>query len=254
MTPRLLGHRGAAAERPENTLLSFARAVEIGVDAIETDVQVTADGHVVIAHDPTGARMAGQHQTIAAVSFEEVRQWDAGWGFVDDRGERPFAGRGLRIPTLAEALDHFPNVRFNVDVKPRAPHLVEPLLGLLRAHGAEERVTLASFHAEVVRAVRDAGHRGPTALSRREVVAVAFMPRFGARRFVGGNAVQIPTHAGPLDLSSRGFIDKCHRLGLWVDYWTVNDPVEADVLLDRGADGLISDDPARIKPIVDRYR
>jgi glycerophosphoryl diester phosphodiesterase len=254
MTPRLLGHRGACAERPENTLLSFAHALEIGVDAIETDVHMTADGHVVVSHDPTGARMAAVDRPIATTTLAEVQSWDAGWGFVDASGLRPFAGRGLHIPTLGEALDRFPSMRFNVDVKQRSPSLVEPLLSLLRDRGAEERVTLASFHEDVIRAIRVGGHRGPTALSRREVVAVAFMPRLGARHFVGGNAMQIPLRAGPLDLSSRAFIDKCHRLGLWVDYWTVNDPIEADVLLDRGADGLISDDPARLKPIVDRYR
>lgn len=254
MTPRLLGHRGACAELPENTLPSFARAVEIGVDVIETDVHMTADGHLVTCHDPDGTRVAGVEKAIAACTLAEVQSWDAGWGHRDAAGERPFAGRGIYLPTLAEVLERFDEMRFNVDLKQRTPSIVEPLLDLLRALRAEERVTLASFHADVIAGVRSRGYRGTTALTRREVAMVALMPRRGARRLVGGHAAQIPLRAGPLDLSSRAFIDKCHQLGLWVDYWTINDPIEADVLLDRGADGIISDDPARLKPIVDRYR
>jgi glycerophosphoryl diester phosphodiesterase len=250
----LLGHRGAAAERPENTLPSFERALEIGVDVLETDVHMTADGHIVVSHDGDGRRMAGVPRRIADCTLAELRRWDAGRGFVDASGRMPFAGRGLAVPTLAELLERFPSARFNLDVKQRHPPMVEPLLALLRAHGAEERVTLASFYGDVMLAVRR-GFHGATALAQNEVLRLVLTPLSILRRTgVAGTAVQVPTRAGPFDLASRAFVDKCHALGLRVEYWTVNDPLVADVLLDRGADGLISDDPARLKPLVDRYR
>lgn len=254
VTPRLLGHRGACAERPENTMESFERAVAHGVDVLETDVHLTRDGHIVVSHDPDGRRSANTSAQIRESTLAEVQTWDVGWGYVAADGTRPYAARGMRMPALADVLEAFPNQALNVDIKQSEPPMVEPLVALLRKTGAAERVTLASFHTRAIREVRARGFEGPTALSRDEVLALIFLPAWAGQHAVKGNAVQIPPRTGGLDLSTRSFIDKCHRLGLWVDYWTVNDPVQAEVLLDRGADGLISDDPGRLRPIVDRYR
>ena len=249
-----MGHRGACAERPENTMASFARAVEIGVDVLEMDVHMTADGVIVVSHDETGARAANVSHAIAACAIDDVRCWDAGWGYRDTEGGRPFAASGHTIPTLAEALSTFADVGFNVDIKQRTPSMVEPLLALLREHDAEERVTLASFHGPVIREVRRRGYPGETVLARDEVAALIAAPKLALRFFrPGGTAVQVPIRAGPLELGSRSFIDKCHALDLRVDYWTINDPIEAEVLLERGADGVISDDPAALKPVFERY-
>src|SRR5690242_3140965 len=92
----LYAHRGAAAEQPENTLPSFERALALGADALEMDVHATRDGVIVVSHDPDGARMTGVRRALAAATWDEVRTWDAGWGFAEAGGGpgRPFAGRG----------------------------------------------------------------------------------------------------------------------------------------------------------------
>ena len=113
----LYAHRGAAAELPENTLPSFARALELGADALELDVHATKDGVVVVSHDPDGARLCGVAAAIHEVSFAEVSRWDAGHGFVDARGGRPHAGRGIGMPRLLDVLRAFPGVPLNVDLK-----------------------------------------------------------------------------------------------------------------------------------------
>ncbi len=249
---RLMGHRGACAECPENTLASFQRAVDLGVDALEMDVHLTADGVVVVSHDETGARAANIQRAISAATLAEVRSWDAGWGFCDPSGARPFAGCGCTIPTLEEVLARF-SLRLNIDIKQHTPSMIAPLLSLLRRHDAEHRVTLASFSGPVIRQVRRSGYPGETVLARDEVMALLFAPQ-RLRQLLGhgGDAVQVPLRAGPIDFGSRRFIDRCHRLGLRVDYWTVNDPVVAEVLLERGADGIISDDPRALIPVFDR--
>jgi len=253
-SPRLIGHRGAAAERPENTMVSFERALEIGVDVLETDVHQTGDGHIVISHDATGMRAAGVDRAIAQCSLAEVQTWDAGSTFVDPEGKRSFAGRGIRIPTLAELLAAAQDVRLNLDIKPPNPGMVGPVLALLDRFGAAERVTLASFHRAVIRAVRSRGFAGQTVLCRDEVLALLALPeRWLGWLGVSGERLQIPVRAGPIRLASRRFIDRCHRLGLAVDYWTVNDPIAAEVLLHRGADGVMTDDPAAIKPVFERF-
>jgi glycerophosphoryl diester phosphodiesterase len=253
--PLLYAHRGAATERPENTLESFARALALGADALETDLHLTADGHVVAAHDPTLARTAGSPVAIRLATLEELRRCDVGWGFVDRDGARPFAGRGVRVPTLEEVLDAFPGVRLNVDVKQRAPAMVTPLLDLLRRTRAEDRVLVTSFDGAVLRAVRAAGYPGRTGLSATEVLRLFALPTAALRAMpLRGGAVQVPPRARGLRLDTSGFVAKCHDLGLRVDYWTLNDPAEAERLLALGADGIMTDDPAAIAPVFARWR
>jgi len=253
--PLLYAHRGAASEQPENTLPSFARALELGADALETDLHLTADGHVVASHDATLSRMAGVPVVIRLATLEELRRCDVGWGFVDRDGRRPFLGRGLRVPTLEELLDAFPGVSWNVDVKQRAPSMVGPVLELLRRKRAEQRVLVASFDAATLRAVRAAGYSGRTGLGLTEVLRLYAAPLAALRAVkLGGGAVQIPPSAQGLRLDTAGFVAKCHALGLRVDYWTIDDPVEAERLLKLGADGIMTDDPAAIAPVLKRWR
>jgi glycerophosphoryl diester phosphodiesterase len=249
--PRLLyAHRGAAVEYPENTLPAFRRAVEIGVDAIETDVHMTRDGHVVISHDPTAERMANARARWCDLDLADARRFDLGWGHVAPDGTRPHAGKGISLCTLEEAIVELPGVRWNVDLKQASPSMVDPVLALLRRLRAEERVTLASFRLRTLLAVRRRGYGGETALSQPEVVALLVASdRMWRRVPLAGTAAQVPLAAGPIRLDTARFIERCHRRGLRVDFWTVNRPDEAARLLALGADGIMTDDPAAIAPI-----
>jgi glycerophosphoryl diester phosphodiesterase len=239
---RLYGHRGASAHEPENTLPAFERALADGANALELDVHLTSDRHFVIAHDPDGRRLAGEPDHIRRVALERVRRWRL----------RPTTGdpsRPYHVPTLGEVLESFPEVPMSIDLKPDDPHAVPDLLELLARHGAEERVILASFSTRVVRRIRGLGYPGWTALTRPEVAALRFLPAPLARRLVAGHAAQVPVRSGPVRLDGRPFVARCRRLGLRVDYWVVNDPAQAGALLDAGATGVMSDDPAAIAPV-----
>jgi glycerophosphoryl diester phosphodiesterase len=248
---RLYAHRGASAEAPENTLPSFRRALEIGVDALELDVHMTRDGHPVVSHDPTAQRMANVPVRWCDLDLAEARRLDLGWGFVAPDGGRPFAGQGIRIPTFEELLVELPGVILNVDIKQRQPSMVGAMLRLLRAHRAEARVVLASFHWRTLVEVRRRGYDGDTALSQPEVIAMLTTPRAVLARvpFLGGCA-QIPVRSGPVVLARPAFLAKCHALGMRVDFWTINDPAEARRLVELGADGIMTDDPRAIAPVI----
>lgn len=242
-------HRGAAAERPENTLPSFRRALELGADALETDVHLTLDGEVVAIHDPDGRRMAGVARSVAECTLAEVQRWDVGHGFVDAAGARPFAGSGYRVPTLRELLTELPPVPLNVDLKDETPALVERFVAVVRECNAEERVTGASFHHRNLKRLRALGYHGQTSLARSEFLCVWLTPRL-LQGSPPGDRAQIPTHVGPLSLARPAVVRKLKALGLRVDYWTVNEPALARHLVEIGADGVMTDDPARIVPAV----
>jgi glycerophosphoryl diester phosphodiesterase len=221
---RIYAHRGASLELPENTLPAFRRAIELGADALETDAHVTADGVLVLSHDPDGSRMFRVPRRIAECTFEEVRSWGA--------------------PSLEEMLGAFPGVPINVDLKVEAAVLA---VQTLRRLGAEEQVLLASFRSSTLRRVRALGYRGSTSLGRSEVARLLSLPAAAQRGPLAcpGRAAQLP-----LSLAQPWVVARCHALGIRVDYWTVNDPAQALRLVALGADGIMTDDPARIVPVV----
>ncbi len=247
--PVLYAHRGASAELPENTLEAFHRALAVGATALETDVHRTRDGHVVISHDPTGARAAGVPTRIRDATLAEVKSWDVGSGpHVRELGRA--AGARFTMPTLEEALSALPGVPFNVDIKQHDEATARAVVSAVRRANAAPRVLLASFDARTVRHVRQLEYEGPTGLGQGEVVRLLALPSPILRLFpLGGRAAQIPTHAGPVRLDRRALIDKAHRLGIQVHYWTINTAPEAERLLGLGADAIMTDDPAAIAPV-----
>ena len=242
---RLYGHRGAPAHLPENTLPAFERALADGANALELDVHPTADGHFVVAHDPDGRRMAGVAEQIRTSTLDQVKRWNVAAG----------TGRGdlghHSVPSLSETLEAFPTVPMSIDLKPDAPEAVPLLLEVVARHSAEERVTLASFSTRVVRTIRSLGYPGRTTLAKSEVAVIRFLPGALAKLYVSGNAAHIPVEHNGIRLDGRRFIKRCRDLGLRIEYWVVDDPEEARRLLDLGATGIMSDDPAVIAPVFD---
>ena len=228
--PRVLAHRGLAIDAPENTLLAFERAAAVGVDYVETDVHVSADGVAVLAHDPSLGRVAGRDVEVARLTMDELRSVDL--------------GQGQAFASLEEALDAFPDLRFNIDVK--APGAVAPAVAAIERTRAASRVLLTSFSERrrlqlgvlVPQAVTSAGSRG--VITTRLVSALRWPAAVGlARR--GAAALQVPERVGRFRLVTAGFVEAVHRAGAEVHVWTVNDPADMARLLDLGVDGLVTD-------------
>jgi len=246
VSPVVYAHRGASLERPENTVESFALALELGADAVETDAHMTRDGRIVLSHDPSGSRMAGVARAIRDASLEDVRSWDVSARFAPRPGDPPIE-RPHRMPTLDEVLAAFPGVFFNVDAKQEEPDMMPALLRSIRAAGAEGRVRIASFSSRNLVRARALGYEGPLGLSPRELARAMLLPGFLARRAsIHGDAAQVPRRARGVTFASQSSIDRLHRLGLRVDFWTIDDPTEARALLALGADGIMTDDIRRI--------
>lgn len=248
---RLYAHRGASAILPENTLEAFARALSDGADALETDVHVTRDGAVVVHHDRTGHRTAGIARAVAQVTLDEVRRWDAGQGLV--LGGLRMGGRGYRVPTLDALLGAFPDVPVNVDIKAHGRSVAARVIEVVRQCGAEARVTLTSVDDATCRAVRALGYRGPVGLGRLAGLFVVAAPRFLLRRFrPPGQALQIPWKFKGQRFDRPEVVQRARELGLRLDYWTIDDPALAASLVALGADGVMSNDPGRVRGAIDR--
>lgn len=235
--PRVLAHRGlvtAAGEDSgvwENSAAAFAAAHAAGVEYIETDCQVTADGDVVLFHDATLLRLLGDPRAVSDVRTRELR------GVFADHG-------GLL--TVAEALASFPDVRFNIDVKTAAA--VDPLGPILAEHthrvlvtsfsDAHRRATLASVlrAGASTRPATSGGSRTIAAL--RALSALRLSP---ARVLRDVDALQIPERQAPLTVLTPALLRAAHRHGVEVHVWTVNEPEDMVRLVAGGVDGIVSD-------------
>ena len=158
------------------------------------------------------------------------------------------------MPTLEEVLRDLPPVPLNIDIKRHDDHAARAVVELVRRHRAEERVLLASFDAGTLRTVRRLGYEGRTGMGVSEILRLVFLPERALRlRPFKGAAAQVSPRVGPVALDRSAFVARAHGLGLMVDYWTINDPEDAARMLRLGADGIMTDDPARIAPVFARF-
>lgn len=241
--PLVFAHRGGGDEVPENSLTAFAQMKDLGVLHIETDVHCTADGKVVVHHDPIVDRTYDGTGRVANLTWDEIRQM------------RNAAGE--RMPLLEEVLEEHPELWFNIDAKD--DRVVDPLLHVLDRHKAFDRVMLASFSESRLKKIRRKA-RGAVSTSLgvssvlRLVAAAQTATDPGSWGIpgprVGVRAVQVPYRQGPVSVVNPRFIAAAHTLGLAVHVWTINDPAQMVELLDMGVDALITDRPTLAKELL----
>ena len=251
----MFAHRGASGEAPENTLIAFQRAVELGIVYAELDVHASHDGYVVVSHDPTLERTTNGHGQIRKLSLAELQTFDAGYHFSSDGGQTfPFRATGVKIPTLGEILERFPTLHFTIEIKQTDPPIEELVLAEVCACGREDHVVLASEHDAVLARVRALAPEIATSFAYAEVLD--FIQRVAAYQLVGyqppGQALQIPPVFQGIPLVTAQTVAAAHALGCEMHAWTIDEPQEMKRLLDLGVDGIMSNFPNRLLEVVRR--
>jgi len=234
---------------PENTLTAFENAVRgWGADMLEMDVRSTRDGEAVVIHDETVDRTTDGTGLVADLTLEQLQRLDAGYRFRDPEGHHSFRGKGVTIPTFEAVLEALPGIRLNVEAKDSrsAPGMVKSIL----RHQAQDRVLVAAEWERNRRSVR--GYPGPWGASQRNLIqffSIIHTPF--ARHFTPEcDALQIPeTHYGIRILSGR-FLREAHERNLPVHVWTVDDPEDMRRLVGMGVDGIQTDRPDLLAPIL----
>jgi glycerophosphoryl diester phosphodiesterase len=231
--PLAFAHRGGALHPDliglENTLEAFRCATDLGYRYLETDVQTTSDGVLMVFHDDVLDRTTDQVGPILSRTRADLEGVVVG-------------GRAL-VPTLESALEEFPDARFNIDLKSAA--CVEPMVALVDRMQVHDRICVGSFEERVLRRFRSR--------SRGRVVTSCGVLTVGALRFApfarhlapllrdSGKALQVPHVYRGITYTDRRFVERAHAGGRQVHVWTIDDRDEMEYLLDLGVDGIISD-------------
>jgi glycerophosphoryl diester phosphodiesterase len=213
-----IGHRGARAYEPENTLRSFKKALEIGVDAVELDVRKTKDNQLVVIHDPDIKRTTDGEGLVSELTLGEIK------GFSAEKGEK--------IPTLKEALD-FLDKKVKIVIELKETGYEEKVLAVVRENSLQKNVVIVSFMEEALQKVKDLESQVETGLiyvkhknpvkAALDLKASYLLPLY---RF---------THTAN--------VQKAHENGLKVIVWTINNPGEVAEYQKKGVDGIASDKP-----------
>lgn len=210
---------------------AFQRAVDLGYRYLETDVHATADGVVVAFHDDDLRRTCGRPGRISDLPWAEVAAARV-------RGAEP-------IPRLADLLESFPDARINIDCK--TDRVLGPLGDELVRTGVLDRVCVGSFSDR--RLIRLRHRFGSTLCTSAGPVELGLL-RFTGFTRPGPLAAQVPVAARGLTVVTERFVRSCHRRGIEVHVWTVDEPAEMHRLLDLGVDGLMTDRPAVLRDVL----
>jgi glycerophosphoryl diester phosphodiesterase len=254
--PMILGHRGAAGSAPENTLPSFERCLALGAHAIESDVQVTADGVPVLLHDPDLARVSDRAVDASQLAWAELGAIDAGYHFgIEKRGraepdrDDAFRGQGYRVPSVAEAFEAFPEARFNLEIKTLANDAVAKVVALVAEHERAERTLLVAGDDALMQSLRaEISKQGvdvATSASVSEIVAVIRSAQSGSAPPREIQSLQVPEQFGGSDLVTPELVAHAHAHDIRIHVWTLNTETEMNRVLDRGVDGVVTDFPER---------
>jgi glycerophosphoryl diester phosphodiesterase len=213
-----IGHRGARAYEPENTLSSYKKALELGVDAVELDARRTKDGEIIVIHDAEVDRTTNGRGLVSQLTLKEIKQFNT--------------EKDQKIPTLEEALD-FLDKKVKVLIELKETGFEEKMLKVIRKKELEKNVIIVSFLEEALRKVRElddivetgliyTNHKNPIKTAS-DLKANYLLPLY---RF---------THTAD--------VQKAHQNGLKVIVWTINKREEVAEYVKKGVDGITSDRP-----------
>jgi glycerophosphoryl diester phosphodiesterase len=243
----IIGHRGASGGAPENTLAAFRLAADLGAQAIETDLQLTRDGRLVLMHDDQLQRTTNGRGVVTAKNFDELRKLDAGSWFpkrIIAKRRSPARFAGEAIPCIEELFElaRERDIGLYLEMKaPCAPGAEKAVVAAIHAAGAIARSTVICFDLGVLQRVREIDSN----------IALGYLfnkklPDAVARAVSAGAKVILPR----ADRVTAELVAEAKRRRLQVVTWTVNDPKIMKHLMGVGVDGIMSDFPDRLAGVL----
>lgn len=240
---------------PGNTLLFLDRVAALGVDVLEMDVHMTADGHIVLLHDATVDRTSTGSGPVSHFTLAELQALEVGGNWTADDGVTyPYRGQGLTVPTLDAVFERFPAYPTNIEIKAEDPAIAPVLCDTIRAHGMTDWVLVVSSRDGALDAFREICPEVATGAHRGDVTRFVFLNFVWSAGIISPpyRAFQVPEVSGGIPVVTPAFVRAAHRANVQVHIWTINDPDEMQRFLDMGVDGIMTDKPEALMALIGR--
>ena len=247
--PLVIAHQGGDGVWPGDTMFAFEKAVEIGADVLEMDAHITKDSHIVLMHDEEVDRTTDGRGLIEEMTLDELKQLDAAFRWSNDDGKTfPYRGQAIRVPTLEELFQRFPQMRYVIEIKLTQNPIDGPLCDLIREYNMQNNIMVASFHDEAMQNFRKTCPEIATSASRTEVrnfvlLGKAFLSGFLAPQYQSIQPPYDPKESMNIPIMTERFIREAHAKNVRVEPWTVDDPELMKRYIEWGVDGIMTDRP-----------
>jgi len=256
--PFLLGaHRGGQFVWPENTVLCFKESAKTFPDILlETDARMTKDGAVILMHDDSVERTTNGTGKIGELTLAQIKALDAGYTFTKDNGATfPYRGKGVTVPTLAEALEAAPDSNFLVEFKGPA-ELADRCVKIIRDVKAQNRVLIASFTPETMSRTREIAPELPTCYDFTSGAALlsALRGDAWASYTPTSDVLSMDEDMLPQFQLKPEEIQAIRAKGIKFQIHTINEPGKMRTYLDLGVDSILSDAPDLLAKAIDDWK
>ncbi|WP_226701993.1 glycerophosphodiester phosphodiesterase [Microbulbifer elongatus] len=237
---------------PGNTMLYLRKMVALGVDALEIDLNLTADGHLVLIHDGTLERTTDGSGEVGDKSLSELQGLNAAYHWSADGVHYPYRDNPQPLVTIDEAFAAFPHTPMIIELKDDQGRAAEALANAIKSAGREDSVIVSSFHLGVIRKFRSLCPRVATGATLPEALLFyaahcVFAERFLKPKF---NTMQLPPSYYGLPVFTRRFLQAARRCGLHLAVWTVDKTESMHKYIALGVDGIVTNRPDRLLKIL----
>ncbi|WP_250458981.1 glycerophosphodiester phosphodiesterase [Microbulbifer litoralis] len=238
---------------PGNTLFYLQKMVELGVDALELDLNLTADGHLVLMHDGTVDRTSDGSGAIIEMTLDELRELNVAHRWSSDGGRYPYRDSPLRIATIDEVFAALPETPIVIELKNDDPLAARVLSDAIEKAGCEARVIVSSFHRGVIREFRRLSPRVATGATMPEALLFFIAQWLFAERLLSPayQTMQLPMHYYGIPVFSARFVNAARNCGLHLSVWTVDEPEDMRDYIELGLDGIVTNRPDRLMALLE---
>lgn len=228
---------------PGDTLVFLERAAEFGVDILEMNVHLTADGHVVLMHDETVDDTTNGSGKVSDMTLDEIKSLEVGVNWTQDSGVTyPYRGASVRVPTLEEVFTEVPDHPMNIEIKADSEELAIALCRLIDSYSMTNRVLVASSRDVAMRKFREVCPLVATSANRSEVTQAVLLGYAFLQNPVqpAYQAFQVPEQGSGITIMRPAFVQSAQRRNLQVHVWTIDDREEMQRYIDMGVDGILT--------------
>ena len=251
-----IAHRGGLGLSPENTIVSFQRAIKEKADILELDIRSTSDSILVLLHDETVDRTTDGKGRISELTLKEAKKLNAGfWWTENDSLSFPFRELNIKIPTFDEFLTNFKDYKLNIEIKQHDNFIAKKLCESIKENQIEDKVAIGSFNDEVLDEFRYHCPEVVTSPGRNEIrtfygFSYLYLDKFYSPK---SDIYQLPEFFGTTHVLTERFVNGIKQKNIPIFVWTVNDPDEMQRFISLGVKGIITDYPNRLSKVLNDY-